>query len=203
MTLQGYDIAMLEELQTILGFEIADDEIQAMDYGALTTSITQGQIDIAAAALCATDERKENMNFTDTYYDAGIVVVVGEDNTEIASVEDLESGDYTVAVQTGTISYEYAATNLPESCLQTFDSQALAYSAVEDGQADATIYDAPGTAYSISTGEINLKIVGDESTQVRPLRIALSFASARNTRISWTGSMRPSSICLRTGRWTN
>ncbi|WP_242957948.1 ABC transporter substrate-binding protein [Lachnoclostridium sp. An118] len=177
MTLQGYDIAMLEELQTILGFEIADDEIQAMDYGALTTSITQGQIDIAAAALCATDERKENMNFTDTYYDAGIVVVVGEDNTEIASVEDLESGDYTVAVQTGTISYEYAAANLPESCLQTFDSQALAYSAVEDGQADATIYDAPGTAYSISTGEINLKIVGDEFyTGQAPYAIALSFA---------------------------
>lgn len=176
MTLQGYDIAMLEELQTILGFEIADDEIQAMDYGALTTSITQGQIDIAAAALCATDERKENMNFTDTYYDAGIVVVVGEDNTEIASVEDLESGDYTVAVQTGTISYEYAAANLPESCLQTFDSQALAYSAVEDGQADATIYDAPGTAYSISTGEINLKIVGDEFyTGQAPYAIALSF----------------------------
>ena len=177
MTLQGYDISLLEELQKILGFDIADDQIQAMDYGALTTSITQGQIDVAAAALCATDERKENMNFTDTYYDAGIVVVVGEDNTDITSVEDLESGDYTVAVQTGTISYEYAAVNLPESCLQTFDSQALAYRAVEDGQADATIYDAPGTAYSISAGEIHLKIVGDEFyTGQAPYAIALSFA---------------------------
>ena len=177
MTLQGYDISLLEELQNILGFDIAGGEIQAMDYGALTTSITQGQIDVAAAALCATDERKENMNFTDTYYDAGIVVVVGEDNTDITSVEDLESGDYTVAVQTGTISYEYAAANLPESCLQTFDSQALAYRAVEDGQAGATIYDAPGTAYSISTGEIHLKIVGDEFyTGQAPYAIALSFA---------------------------
>lgn len=176
MTLQGYDISLFEELQKILGFEIADDQIQAMDYGALTTSITQGQVDVAAAALCATDERKENMNFTDTYYDAGIVVVVAEDNDEIKSVEDLEGGDYTVAVQTGTISYEYAAANLPESCLQTFDSQALAYRAVEDGQADATIYDAPGTAYSISTGEIHLKIVGDEFyTGQAPYAIALSF----------------------------
>lgn len=181
MTLQGYDISLLEELQKILGFDIADDQIQAMDYGALTTSITQGQIDVAAAALCATDERKENMNFTDTYYDAGIVVVVGEDNTDITSVEDLESGDYTVAVQTGTISYEYAAANLPESCLQTFDSQALAYRAVEDGQADATIYDAPGTAYSISTGEIHLKIVGDEFyTGQAPYAIALSFAICKD-----------------------
>ena len=147
-----------------------------MDYGALTTSITQGQIDVAAAALCATDERKENMNFTDTYYDAGIVVVVGEDNTDITSVEDLESGDYTVAVQTGTISYEYAAANLPESCLQTFDSQALAYRAVEDGQADATRRHTPSPS---------------------PL------PSARNIRILWTGSMRPSSICPITEHWTS
>lgn len=176
VTLQGYDISMLDELQKILGFKIAGDEIQAMDYGALTTSITQGQIDVAAAALCATDERKQNMNFTDTYYDAGIVVTVAKDNDEITGVDDLESGDYKVAVQTGTIAYEYAAANLPESCLQTFDSQALAYKAVEDGQADATIYDAPGTSYSINTGEINLKIVGDEFyTGQAPYAIALSF----------------------------
>ncbi len=177
MTLQGYDIDLLNRLQDILGFDIADDTIQAMDYGALTTSLTQNQIDVAAAALCATDERKENMNFTDTYYDAGIVVVVAEDNNDITSVDDLKNGDYTVAVQTGTISYEYAAANLPADCLQTFDSQALAYRAVEDGQADATIYDAPGTAYSISTGEIHLKIVGDEFYNGQaPYAIALSFS---------------------------
>lgn len=176
MTLQGYDISLLEELQKILGFKMSGDTIQAMDYSALTTSLTQGQLDVAAAALCATDERKKNMNFTDTYYDAGIVVTVAKDNDEIKSVDDLKGGDYKVAVQTGTISYEYAAANLPESCLQTFDSQALAYKAVEDGQADATIYDAPGTSYSISTGEIDLKIVGDEFYNGQaPYAIALSF----------------------------
>jgi ABC-type amino acid transport substrate-binding protein len=48
---------------------------------------------------------------------------------------------------------------------------------VEDGQADATIYDLPGTAYSISTGEVNLKVVGDEFyTGQAPYALALSFA---------------------------
>ena len=45
-----------------------------MDYGPLGTSLSQGSLDVGAAALCATDERKKNMNFTQTYYDAGIVV---------------------------------------------------------------------------------------------------------------------------------
>lgn len=176
VTLQGYDVDFLKALQEILGFEIADGVIQDMDYGPLGTSLSQGQLDIGAAALCATDERKKSMNFTDTYYDAGIVVVVAEDDDKITSVDDLTSGDYTVAVQTGTIAYEYAVANLPEECLQTYDSQALAYKAVEDGQADATIYDQPGTAYSIKTGEIKLKIVGDEFYNGQaPYALALSF----------------------------
>lgn len=175
-TLQGYDVDMLNELQKILGFTVDGGKLSDMDYGPLTTSISQDQLDVVAAALCATDTRKESMNFSDTYYDAGIVVIVPKDEKKITSFNDLKSGNYKVAVQTGTISYEYAAANLPEKCIQSFDSQALAYKAVEGGQADATIYDAPGSSYSIKTGEVNLKIVGDEFYQGQaPYAIAFSF----------------------------
>lgn len=175
-TLQGYDVDFLNALQEVLGFEIDGGEIQDMDYGPLGTSLSQGQLDIGAAALCATDERKKSMNFTDIYYDAGIIVAVAEDNETITSVDDLTGGEYTVALQTGTIAYEYGVANLPEDCIQAYDSQALAYKAVEDGQADATIYDLPGTAYSIKTGEVHLKIVGDEFyTGQAPYALALSF----------------------------
>ena len=174
-TLQGYDVDFLYALQDVLGFEIADDTIQDMDYSPLGTSLSQGMLDVGAAALCATDERKKTMNFSKTYYDAGIVVVVAPDNDKITSVDDLAGGDYTVALQSGTIAYEYGVANLPEKCIQSYDSQALAYKAVEDGQADATIYDLPGTAYSIKTGEIKLKIVGDEFyTGQAPYAVAIS-----------------------------
>jgi ABC-type amino acid transport substrate-binding protein len=176
-TLQGYDVDFLYALQDVLGFEIDGGAIQDMDYGPLGTSLSQGQLDIGAAALCATDERKKSMNFTNIYYDAGIIVAVAVDNETISGVDDLTDGEYVVAVQTGTIAYEYAVANLPEDCLQAYDSQALAYKAVEDGQADATIYDLPGTSYSISTGEVNLKVVGDEFyTGQAPYALALSFA---------------------------
>jgi ABC-type amino acid transport substrate-binding protein len=175
-TLQGYDVDFLNALQEVLGFEIDGGVIQDMDYGPLGTSLSQGQLDIGAAALCATDERKKSMNFTNVYYDAGIIVAVAVDNDTISGVDDLTDGSYVVAVQTGTIAYEYAVANLPESCLQAYDSQALAYKAVEDGQADATIYDLPGTSYSIKTGEVNLKVVGDEFyTGQAPYALALSF----------------------------
>lgn len=178
-TLIGFDVDMLKDLQDILGFEISDDTIQNMDYGPLGTSLGQGQLDVGAAALCATDERKKSMNFSETYFDAGLKVIVAPDNDKIKSVDDLKDGKYTVAVQSGTLAYEYVTGEgkLPESCLQVFDSQALAYKAIEDGQADATIYDVAGTAYSIKTGEVNLKMVGDEFYNGQaPYAIAFSFA---------------------------
>lgn len=178
-TLIGFDVDLLKAIQDILGFEIADNTIQDMDYGPLGTSLSQGQLDVGAAALCATDERKKNMNFSDTYYDAGLKVIVAPDNETITGMDDLKDGKYTVAVQSGTLAYEYVTGEgaLPESCLQVYDSQALAYKAVEDGQADATIYDVPGTSYSIKTGEVNLKMVGDEFyTGQAPYAVAFSFA---------------------------
>ena len=100
-TLTGYDVEMLKALQDILGFEIADDKIQDMDYQPLGTALGQGQLDLGAAALCATDERKKSMNFSKTYYDAGLKVIVAEDNDKITGVDDLKTGDYTVAIEEG------------------------------------------------------------------------------------------------------
>lgn len=53
------------------------------------------------AALCATDQRKEVMNFSKTYYDAGQVVMVNTESSpkEITGEEALRSGDYKVAVE--------------------------------------------------------------------------------------------------------
>ena len=74
-TLIGYDLDLIQNLQDILGFEI-DGGVQAMDYSALTTSLAEGKLDMGAAALCATDERKEVMNFSEIYCDSGQVVMV-------------------------------------------------------------------------------------------------------------------------------
>ena len=108
-TLTGYDVELMGKLQEILGFTLKDGAMKDMDYGPLGTSLSQGQLDVGAAALCATDERKKTMKFSDTYYDAGIVVIVAKDNTAIKSVDDLKTGKYKVAVQTGWLKYYYPA----------------------------------------------------------------------------------------------
>ena len=122
-TLIGFDIDMMNALKDYLGFEL-DGDIQVMDYSALTASLAEGKLDIGMAALCATDQRKEVMNFSKTYYDAGQVVMVNTESSpkEITGEEALRSGDYKVAVEKGTASHMYAQANFPESCIGVHDT---------------------------------------------------------------------------------
>ena len=163
-TLIGYDLDLMKDLQGILGFEI-DGDIQAMSYSALTASVGQGKLDMAAAALCVTDERKKTMDFSTTYCDSGQKVMINkEKNTGIKSVNDLKGK--TVAVEKGTASHAYAEKNLPDSTLQIHDTITTAYASLEQGKVDAVIQDAPGCAFYIkTTSATKLETVGDEFNQ--------------------------------------
>lgn len=163
-TLIGYDLDLIQDLQDILGFEI-EGGVQAMDYSALTTSLAEGKLDVGAAALCATDERKEVMNFTEIYCDAGQVVMVNsEDDKGITGVDDLAGK--VVAVEKGTASHTYASKNLTDSTLEVHDTITTAYESLEQGKVDAVLQDGPGAAFYIKTTEgTKLKVVGDEFNQ--------------------------------------
>ena len=139
-TLIGYDLDLINDLQDLLGFEI-DGGIQAMDYSALTTSLAENKLDMGAAALCATDERKEVMKFSDIYCDSGQVVMVNKSNDEgIKSVDDLKGKK--VAVEKGTASHTYASKNLSDADLEVHDTITTAYESLEQKKVDAVVKDS-------------------------------------------------------------
>ncbi|ETJ36971.1 ABC-type transporter, periplasmic subunit family 3 [human gut metagenome] len=164
-TLIGYDLDLINELQKILGFKIDGDSVKAMDYSALTTSVAEGKLDVAAAALCATDERKQVMNFSDIYCDSGLSVMINKDSsTGITGVESLKGK--TIAVEKGTASHAYAQKNLPDSKIEVHDTITTAYESLEQGKVDAVIQDGPGcTFYIKTTSGTKLEVVGNEFNQ--------------------------------------
>lgn len=173
-TLIGYDVDLLNDLQELLGFEI-DGGLQAMDYSALTTSLAENKLDIGAAALCATDERKEVMDFSDIYCDSGQVVMVNKnDDKGIKSVDDLK--DKKIAVEKGTASHTYASKNLTSATLEVHDTITIAYESLEQGKVDAVIQDGSGAYFYIkTTPDSNLEVVGDEFNQGQaPYCVAIS-----------------------------
>ena len=73
----GFDVDYVKYLCAEMGYEVT---IENMDFDALIPALQSGRIDFIAAGLTRNEEREENANFTDGYYEAvqSIVVAIPE-----------------------------------------------------------------------------------------------------------------------------
>ncbi|WP_051556435.1 transporter substrate-binding domain-containing protein [Alkalihalobacterium bogoriense] len=155
----GFDIDLIHALAEEAGINI---EIETMEFDGVVAGISSGRFDIGIAGMTITEERKENIDFSQPYYDAGLVLAVHVDNEEIQSIDDLAGK--TVTTRVGSTS-ETFITNETEGIPEAFPQITEAYQNVITGRSDATLYDLPNVQYYASTeGGGQLKIVGDRLT---------------------------------------
>lgn len=81
----GIDMEIAALLAEKLGKELV---IQNMDFDAVCLSVGQHKSDIAMAGLTVKEDRKEYVNFSDSYYNAAQCLIVKADNTEFDSCKD-------------------------------------------------------------------------------------------------------------------
>ncbi len=156
----GFDMDLI---RAIADAEDMDVQINSLGFDALIPAIQTGQIDCAIAAISITDERKESIDFTEPYFQAGLIVAVKADNNEIKGLEDLEGRK--IAAQIGTTGAD-ASNGVKEKNSATevsiFNSTGEAYMALENGVVDAVINDHPVTMYYVNTeGSNKVKTVGE------------------------------------------
>lgn len=84
----GIDVEIADLIAKELGLEL---EIVDIDFGAIVAGVQTGKYDIGMAGLTVTDERKESVNFTDSYAKGIQSVIVKADST-YASFEDFYTG---------------------------------------------------------------------------------------------------------------
>ncbi len=107
----GFDIALIKAIGEKLGVEV---QVENMEFNSLVASIG-GKIDVAIAGMTVTDERKEMVDFSNSYYTAVQYVILPKDS-EIAAAADLEGK--AIGVQLGTtgdfIAEEIAGAEVPQ-----------------------------------------------------------------------------------------
>lgn len=87
----GIDMEMAALLADYLGKELV---IQNMDFDAVCLAVGQQKCDIAMAGLTITDSRKDQVTFTDSYYNASQKLIVAADDTTFDACktkEDVEA----------------------------------------------------------------------------------------------------------------
>ncbi len=157
--LVGFDIDLITAISDEAGFAI---EFETMDFDAIVAGVSSGRYDIGIAGMTITEERKENIDFSQPYYTSGLTVAVHVDNDEITSIDDLDGKN--VTTRTGSTSERYLEQNT-DAVIEAFPQITEAYQNVITGRADATVYDIPNVQYYASTeGGEQLKVVGDPLT---------------------------------------
>ena len=154
----GVDVDLLAAIAEDQGFEY---ELQPLGFDAACAALESDQVDGVIAGMSITDVRKEKYDFSDAYFDSGVCVAVKSDS-EVASLDDLKG--QIVAVKTGTEGATYAESIKDEYELELkyFEESPLMYQEVLTGNAVACVEDYPVMGYSIATGNVDLKMVGEK-----------------------------------------
>ncbi len=69
----GYDVQMARYIAAELGMKL---EIYAYEWDSLIPALNSGAIDAIAAGMSPTAEREEEIDFTNTYYESNLVVII-------------------------------------------------------------------------------------------------------------------------------
>jgi polar amino acid transport system substrate-binding protein len=131
----GYDVDVLNTIAENLGLEA---KYQDTGFATIFRDVAAGQFDTAAAASTIKPGREKVVDFTDPYYASATALVVPE-GSDIASVDDLDSGTI-VGTQDGTIQEDYANQELDVE-VRGFPEGTNALSSLLTGAVDVALID--------------------------------------------------------------
>jgi polar amino acid transport system substrate-binding protein len=153
---EGIDVEIATEIANKLGLELVVDD---MEFGSVITSVQSGKSDIAMAGLTVTEERKQNVDFTESYA-TGIQVIIVPEDSDILTVDDL-ANDKMIGVQDGTTGYIYCSDDYGEDHVTSYTNGAMAIEALKGGKVDAVVIDNEPAKAFVAANE-GLKILDTE-----------------------------------------
>lgn len=153
----GIDADIAKAIAAQMGMEL---EIQDIAFDSLIPAVQSGKADFTAAGMTVTDDRKQNVDFTDTYAKAAQVIIVME-GSEIATPDDLANKK--IGVQTGTTGDIYSE-DIEGAEVQRFNKGMEAVMALTQGKIDAVVIDREPAKVFVAENE-GLKMLDEAFTE--------------------------------------
>lgn len=154
-TVVGIDAEIAQAIAEKLGLSL---EIVDMDFNSIITAVQSGKVDVGIAGMTVDPERLENVDFTDSYA-TGVQVVIVTEDSDIASVDDLEGK--LIGTQEGTTGWDYCSTDYGDDMVIPYTNGATAVQALLDGKVDCVVIDQQPALSFVEANE-GLKILETE-----------------------------------------
>lgn len=148
--LVGFDMDLIRAIGAAEGYDV---EIQHMEFKSLIPALQTDKIDVAIAGMSINEERKQAIDFSTPYFDAGLIIAVNKDNSQGITDRDSLKGKK-LAAQIGTTGAN-ACTEIQKADakteVRTFKDVGEAFMELEKGGVDAVINDQAVTLNYIQT----------------------------------------------------
>ena len=153
----GIDAEMAAAVAEELGM---DFQIEDMAFASIIPAVDSGKADIGVAGMTVTEDRLQNVNFSDTYATATQVVIVKE-GSAIAGPDDLTGKK--VGVQLGTTGDIYAS-DIKDAHVEQYNKGFEAVQALTQEKIDAVVIDGEPAKEFVRDAE-GLKILDEAFTE--------------------------------------
>jgi len=149
----GFDIELMEEAAKRMNVEL---EWQDIAFDGLIGSLQTGKIDAIIAAMSATPEREEQVDFTEPYFIGADAIIVAE-GSDIVIGKNEDMAGYKVGVQSGTIQEEWIDQNIAAE-VSRYERAEQAIMDLKSGRIDIVAMDYYAATSFIEQGGITLAL---------------------------------------------
>ena len=153
----GIDADIARAIAEEMGMEL---KIEDMAFDSIIPAVTSGKADFGAAGMTVTEDRKKNVDFTDTYATATQVIIVKE-GSDIAGPDDLTGKK--IGVQLGTTGDIYAD-DIEDAEVERYNKGFEAVQALTQDKIDAVVIDGEPAKEFVAEAE-GLKILDEAFTE--------------------------------------
>lgn len=153
----GIDADIARAIGEEMGMEV---KIEDMAFDSIIPAVTSGKADFGAAGMTVTEDRKKNVDFTDTYATATQVIIVKE-GSDIAGPDDLTSKK--IGVQLGTTGDIYAD-DIEDAEVERYNKGFEAVQALTQDKIDAVVIDGEPAKEFVAEAD-GLKILDEAFTE--------------------------------------
>ena len=160
----GIDVEIAQAIADKLGLEL---QVTDIAFDSIIPGVQSGKYDLGLAGMTVTDERLEQVNFSDSYA-TGVQVVIVKEGGKVTSVDDLfaDGASNVIGTQTGTTGFLYATWDIQDAGLgevKSFAKTTDAVEALKTGQVDCVILDnEPAKALVAANEGAGLSILDTE-----------------------------------------
>ena len=146
----GFDVQIAKLIAESLGVDL---EIKAIEWDGLIPALEAGEIDMIIAGMSPTEKRMLSIDFSDTYFDSNLVMVVNK-NSQYANADSID--DFSGAKITGQLNtFHYDVIDQidgvnKQTALQDFS--ALIQS-LESGAIDGYVCEKPGAVSAVAAND--------------------------------------------------